>query len=373
MDYKDLHILLVDDDEDDYALTSDLLSEIEGVDIDLDWIEKYDVALEAIERQEHDIYLVDYRLGQQDGLALLRAAVESGCKRPMILLTGQGDREVDIQAMDAGAADFLVKGQVDASLLERSIRYSIERKRVETELRELDRMKAEFVATVSHELRTPLHSIKGFTKLLVADRVPDAETQKEFLTLIDQQSTRLGTLIDDLLDVSRLESGQLSMDAHRLVVQDVIAGAVRELRALAEESGVSLEMEMPPVLPEVEADGDRLRQVMVNLLGNAIKFSDAGSHVTACVTREKGFVTVSVADEGIGMPAEAVPRLFDRFYRVASPKTRATGGTGLGLYITKQIVEAHGGTIWVESALGKGSTFHFKLPVDFRASVAEHA
>ena len=132
-----LSILLVDDDEDDYLITRDLLSEIEGPEYDLEWISSYDSALDAIGRQSHDVLLIDYRLGQRTGLDLMREAIENGCNDPMILLTGQGGRDVDMEAMKAGAADYLVKGRIDSDLLERSMRYSIERKRAEKEREEL--------------------------------------------------------------------------------------------------------------------------------------------------------------------------------------------------------------------------------------------
>jgi PAS domain S-box-containing protein len=237
-----------------------------------------------------------------------------------------------------------------------------ERKQAEEKLRKIEQMKSEFLSNVSHELRTPLQSISGFTKLILTGKVPDASTQQEFLQIIERESLHLNNLINDLLDMSRLESGRFQINKRLLPIRDTIVDAVKSFYSLAREKNIALSEDIPEELPEIEADGERLRQVVINLLSNAIKFSNPGGKVNIKVEHGNKELLIRVTDQGIGIPEEAMPRLFERFYQ--SEDKLAKGGTGLGLYISKQVVEAHGGHIQVESQAGKGSTFSFTLPLD---------
>jgi PAS domain S-box-containing protein len=237
-----------------------------------------------------------------------------------------------------------------------------ERKRMEAKLRQLDQMKSDFLSNVAHELRTPLQSIGGFTKLIMAGQVPDMATQQEFLQIIDDETSHLGNLINDLLDLSRLESGRFQISKRLTQVKEAITEPVKSFQSLARDKQITLTQEIPTQLPELEVDGDRLRQVVVNLLGNAIKFSDPGGNVKIKVEKKVSELMVQVSDHGIGISEEAKKHLFERFYREEGEMVR--GGTGLGLYISRQIVEAHGGRIWAESKLGEGSTFSFTLPLN---------
>ena len=238
-----------------------------------------------------------------------------------------------------------------------------ERRRIEEAKQEIDRLKSEFISNTSHELRTPLQSIMGFTKLMLQGKVPDSETQNEFLGIIDKQSVRLADLINDLLDVSRIESGRFTVQKQLLSICDVLQGVAKELDSIAHEKGVVIVRDVPSAIPELEADEKRIRQVVINLLGNAIKFSNENSEIVIRVEVSDDNVLISISDQGTGIPPEAIPHLFDRFYQVDGSMTRTSGGSGLGLYISAQIVEAHGGRIWAESEMGKGSTFSFTLPL----------
>jgi two-component system cell cycle sensor histidine kinase PleC len=238
-----------------------------------------------------------------------------------------------------------------------------ELKKAHEALSQIDRMRSEFIATVSHELRTPLQSIMGFTELLVQGKVPDPITQTRFLDTIDKQSERLAKLIGDLLDVSRLESGKFVLKRQRLSLRDTIRSVIYELSSLIKEKAILIVDNIPEGLPEIEADEGRIKQVMLNLVGNAIKFSSEGSKITVDALATKNEILVRIIDQGIGIPAEALPNIFQKFSQIDGSATRISGGLGLGLYITKQIVEAHGGQIWVESKLNQGSTFSFTLPL----------
>ncbi len=238
-----------------------------------------------------------------------------------------------------------------------------ELKKIHEALGEIDRMRAEFVATVSHELRTPLQAIMGFTKLMVQGKVSDPITQTRFLATIDKESERLAELIGDLLDVSRLEAGKFVLKQQRLSLRDTINSAIYELCSLIEEKAILIVYNIPEGLPEIEADENRIKQVILNLVSNAIRFSNQGGKVTINAQATHNEILVQIIDQGIGIPAEALPHVFDKFYQVDGSATRTRGGLGLGLYITKQIVEAHGGRIRVESELNQGSTFSFTMPL----------
>jgi signal transduction histidine kinase len=230
-------------------------------------------------------------------------------------------------------------------------------------LRELDRMKTELLGTVSHELRTPLGSIKGYaTTLLTHGNRLRKDEQREFLEIIDSEADRLRDLIENLLDLSRLEAGVLRIDRDPVRLGRSAHEVVRKVHLTA--SGHQLVLDWPEEDPLVDADGRRIYQVMQNLITNAVKYSPDGGCITLSARTQGRELVVSVADEGLGIPATDLDRIFDRFHRVQTEMSRGIGGTGLGLAICKGLVEAHGGRIWAESdGEGKGSTFRFTLPL----------
>jgi two-component system phosphate regulon sensor histidine kinase PhoR len=231
-----------------------------------------------------------------------------------------------------------------------------------TRLRRLESTRREFVANVSHELRTPLSMIKGYVETLLDKGVEDTDVVQRFLQTIKKHTDRLTFLIEDLLTLSHLESGQTAMKFAPVKVRPVVQRTIDDLNALAGQRKVSLENGVPAELA-ARADGDRIQQVLFNLVENAIKYGKAGGHVKirACPVSDSK-VQVAVADDGPGIPVEARDRVFERFYRIDRARSRETGGTGLGLAIVKHIIQAHGGTVWVESELERGATFFFTLP-----------
>jgi signal transduction histidine kinase/HPt (histidine-containing phosphotransfer) domain-containing protein len=375
-----LRILLIDDDEDSLVLTRVLLAESGMPDFQLDWVATYEAGLESIRKGEHDAYLIDYRLGARDGLQLLQEAVAAGCRAPLIIMTGQNDRGIDLQAMEAGAADYLNKDRLNPIGLERAIRYSVERQRLRDELltakdaaEQASRVKSEFLANMSHEIRTPMNGIVGMADLLAG--TPLRKDQREFLAYIRQSADALMQLLNDILDFSKIEAGRLDLESIEFGLRDAVGKSVQLLMLRAAEKDLELACRVDPRIPDrVVGDPGRLRQIIVNLVGNAVKFTEQGE-VVVNVEPENDDVDdasvrlhISVRDTGIGIAPDQQKRIFEVFAQEDTSTTRQFGGTGLGLAICERLVELMHGRIWVESQLGQGSTFHIVVQLD----VAQH-
>jgi signal transduction histidine kinase len=248
-----------------------------------------------------------------------------------------------------------------AALWIENIRLFEEAAKVEA-FKKVDQLKSELLSTVSHELRTPLASIKGYASSLLREDVEwEPETRREFLQVIDEESDRLTALIEDLLQMSEIEAGVLRVDRQPVKISRLAQKVVKKLRPHARDHQVSVNIVAD--VPETMADPRRIEQVLHNLIVNATKYSPEGTSILVRVERRGSDILVSVRDQGIGIPLEHVDHVFERFYRVDGTLARQTGGSGLGLPICRGIVEAHGGRIWVESQLSKGSTFFFSIPL----------
>lgn len=244
-----------------------------------------------------------------------------------------------------------------------------------TKEKEIDRMKSEFISTTSHELRTPLAAIKESIMLILDGVVGETtEEQIRFLTIAKRNIERLMALINDMLDISKIETGKIEIKKKPCDVAEVIDGVMSSMQFLAKENNLKLKSDVPAGLPPVNFDPDRITQVLVNLIGNAIKFTPAGGSVTVgsrksgvrsqdSKPRTSNFIEISVIDTGVGIDAKDMSKLFTRFGQLDSSLTRKPGGTGLGLAICKDLIRMHGGEIWVESEAGKGSKFVFTLPI----------
>jgi two-component system CheB/CheR fusion protein len=385
-----VRVLLVEDDEDDFVLTRDLLRDLPGINYRLDWVADCDEALAILAKDEHDVYLVDYRLGRRTGLELMREARARGCHAPAIMLTGQGEHAVDVEAMRAGAADYLVKGQLDPSLLERSIRYALQQKRHEDDLRksheelerrveertaalaranealrEADRRKDDFLAMLGHELRNPLAAIGNALELVRRGLCSGAEAERRVWGLIGRQVGHLGRLVDDLLDVSRINQGKIKLRRQLLGLVSVIASAVESARPLIDARRHWLELELPDDDLVLDGDPARLHQVVLNLLTNAAKYTEEGGHVRLAVRREAGgVVAVSVRDTGMGIPPAMLAHIFEPFTQAERTLDRSQGGLGIGLTLVRQLAELHGGSVSASSeGPGRGSEFVVRLPL----------
>ncbi len=372
---QELRVLLVEDDEDDYVITRDLLAESERVRFTLEWEATYEGALDAMRRQEHEVYLVDYRLGAHTGLDVLRQAVEHGWPAPLILMTGLHDHDIDVEAVKAGAADYLIKGKTDAPLLERSILYALERKQAQDNLaslaRRLDaRTKAleaktheqeTFVYTVAHDLKAPLVSLQGMATMMAEDygAVLD-EGGHMYLERISANAQKMHLLLDDLLELARV--GHSEVDFKPVQLAEIIKAVVEQLDHTLTARGAEVICEV--ALPVVCANPSRMAQVFTNLIDNAVKYTPADRQPCvriAAVDRQQWWEIV-VQDNGVGIPQAAHDKIFDLFQRLPSGKTLHPSGTGVGLAIVARIVELHDGKLWLESELGVGTTFHFTMP-----------
>ena len=229
-----------------------------------------------------------------------------------------------------------------------------------TELRRLETVRRDFISNISHELRTPIASLKAIAETLHDGAIDDAAVAREFLHKINTETDRLAQMVNELVELSRIESDEVSLKLEPADLGAVVKQTAERLRAQAERGGVSLELDISPALGKAQADKERVEQVLVNLVHNAIKFTPPDGRITISAKAEGDNILVSVGDTGVGIPADDLPRIFERFYK--ADKARAGGGTGLGLAIAKHIIEAHGGRIWAESVEGKGSTFTFTLP-----------
>jgi signal transduction histidine kinase len=391
---RPIRVLLVDDDEDYYILTRDLLSEIENERYELDWRPTYAAGLETIRQEPYDVCLVDFHLGGMSGLELMQTAQEQGCKAPMILLTGQGDYEVDLGAMRAGAADYLAKGQINAALLERSIRYAVERahtvealrqskeqiaalyaaeqaRRQELEqayaaLRQAEQRRDDMTHMIIHDLRTPLAVIMTSLHLIgKAGNMPDpADGLQRFVAGALAGSRQITWMIDDLLDVGKLEAGELRPVLDRVHLPALLASKADEYHLQAERESKVFSLRAPADTPPVLADAGLIGRVIDNLVSNAFKYTRPGGHVDVAVDSQATMVRVSVSDDGEGIPPEYQQRIFDKYVQVpGAPGAPLRKGSGLGLAFCRLAVAAHKGEIWVESVPQRSSVFTFTLPL----------
>ncbi len=228
-----------------------------------------------------------------------------------------------------------------------------------TEVRKLESMRSDFVANVSHELKTPLTSIKGFIETLSAGAIEDSERAKSFLQMMEEDSERLTRLIGDLLELSKIESKKISLKPETLDLRKEVDQVLVGFKTALEEKQISIENK---INSSVSADRDRLKQILINLTENAIKFNKPQGRISFTSTTAGDQVRLEISDTGIGIPKDMIPRVFERFFRIDQARSRDSGGTGLGLAIVKHLVEAHGGQIGCESQPGKGSTFFLTLP-----------
>jgi signal transduction histidine kinase len=370
-----MRILLLDDNPDDRALA------LRALERDIPGLQAREVldmpGLEwALEEDAFDAVVTDYQLRWTDGLKILRMVRERHPQVPIVMFTNTGNEEIAVTAMKSGIDDYVVKTARHFERLPYALRSAARRRELERE-REmlLDRERAareaaeaaslikdEFLATLSHELRTPLNAIVGWAGLLRSKTL-----QGQRLTLavesIDRNARFLTRLVDDLLDVSAIISGKMSLQVRPVDLEPVVVAALEAVRPGAEARSIRIDAELAPETGPVPGDPGRLQQVVWNLLSNAVKFTPPGGRVAVRLDQRDGAARLTVSDTGQGIDPAFLPYVFDPFRQADGSITRIHGGLGLGLSIVRRLVELHGGTVRAESAgLGQGATFVVELP-----------
>ena len=394
---RDLSILLIDDDEVDRMAVRRALRTSE-LTVDITEATTPKEARERLLSQAFDCVLMDFRLPEQNGLSLVRQLRQAGIIVPIVVLTGQGDEQIAVDLMKAGASDYMVKTRVTADSMTQLLRNAIRVHRAEqreadaqdalrrtNELlreqnRELERhrqqiqnqnlklleayrVKSEFLATVSHELRTPLNAIMGFSQILTSQSKGQLnDYQGEMVQRIFTNGKNLLNLVNDILDLSRLEANRFTLKTAPLNLQTLVKATLSELQPLADEKSLQISVDVELDNAVIINDEHRLRQILVNLLSNAIKFTDEGGISLKVSAPDDDKIAISVTDTGVGIDADALPHIFESFRQLDQTLQRQRPGTGLGLAIVHSLVEMMGGAITVDSQLGQGSTFCLELP-----------
>jgi signal transduction histidine kinase len=399
-----LKILVIDDDEvDRIAVRRSLIKA--GVNMELWEEDNGNSALASLSKSSYDCVLLDYRLPDTDGLTLIQNIHSQGIKVPLVVLTAQGDEQIAVELMKAGATDYLSKSRLSPEILTQVLRNAIrvyraemqaalatqqlrernellkkknqeleaQRQQIELQnlkLKEADKLKSQFLATISHELRTPMNAIIGFSQLLLRPKCGELTLkQKDMIERILNNSKHLLMLLNEVLDFSKLEARRLELRPEIFNLLPLINSTVEEISSLAEEKNLSLVVNIDLQNPLVFNDSIRIRQILMNLLSNAIKFTEYGSVGVEVKELSGNKVQLAVWDTGIGIAASDMEHIFEAFRQLDQSTTRKYPGTGLGLPIISALVQMMGGKISVESQLGQGSIFRIELPRQISTSL----
>ncbi len=365
-----VQILLIEDDEDDYILAEDSLTHLPEWQVELTWASNAEDGMALLDSQHFDLCLLDYQLGKVTGIDVLKQIKDRDINTPVVMLTGQADKAIDEAALFAGATDYLLKSDVDSGRFVRTIRYALARR--DTERERLERQKAEsanrskdrFLAHLSHELRTPLSAILGYTELLLSKQHSTGSTE---LNAILRNGRHLLSLLNDVLDLSKIAADKLELTPSQTQFHGLLNEVVALTHALALEKKLALNLRsLTPIPVEIFVDTTRLRQVLINLIGNAIKFTQSGRvdvEVEVIDDKSHSQLHIAVRDTGIGISDAHLRKIFQPFEQVDDVVHKTEQGTGLGLAICAELVQRMGGYIHVESEPGKGSCFSILLPL----------
>ena len=364
MNYR---VLLVDDERESYEFVEALLHTSHEDRFDVIWETEFDRAAELMLEPGFDICLLDYNLGGFTGLEFMAYVRERGSRVPIIVLTGHGSRAVDMEALRAGAAEYLDKSQLKAALVARTIRYAVRHQQDRNELEdlyqqvsELEQLKTDMIRIAAHDLRTPLMTMLNYTQFLQQDADhPLQDYQQEYTETMIGSIRRMQQIIGDILSLERIE--EVAEGNYREVLD--LAALVQTVASdiVPVDRTLTLNVETTPAT--VEGDPSQLREATMNLIGNAIKYTPDDGNITVTVKTKAHAAIFQVVDTGYGIPEAMQPRLFQPFYRAKSKETRHIEGTGLGLHLVRNIVRRHGGEIIFKSVYGEGSTFGYRLPL----------
>ena len=381
MEQEKINILIIEFDSKNILKIKGVLSRQEGVSYEVSWLQKEEEILKKIDEERFDVIMLSYDLPGTNGLEILSDLQYKDLKGPVIMLADKGDEEFGAQAVRQGAYEYVIrqkgfeqglplvihnalsafKRDKERERLQREVAAKkIELEAANKKLKELDRIKSDFVANVAHEFRTPLTIIKGNVDLVVKGGLGEVTSQqKEMLDGAKNVANRLARLVNDLLDISKIESGKMKLREDLININKIIEENLPGFTKMIKDRKQTLKKELAIDMPDIKADMDKITQVFVNLLSNAIKYSpEQGSIVVKSVNLENE-IMVEVSDTGEGVSPENLDTIFDKFTRVTAEKKE---GTGLGLPIAKDIVVLHKGRMWVKSEIGKGSQFYFTLP-----------
>jgi signal transduction histidine kinase len=422
MNTGQVNILLVDDDPQDRRLVERILARSYAPGpYSVQPASTMSEAVQCLNRGRYDVVLLDLNLPDSNGIDTVQKARQVNSDAIVVVLTGLDDEETGIEAIKKGASDYLVKGKYLASLLVRTIRYSLERRRMEDQLRKhreylelevnkrtadlrnvneqlrneieerkqierelliakadaetANEAKSEFLANMSHELRTPLHSILSFASFGIKkhDRATPAKLL-DYFSRIKESGKVLLALLNNLLDLAKLESRGAMFLFEPTDLRELMTSVMNEFDAMLSERGLSLRYEEPDFDEKVALDADKIKQVLRNLLNNAIKFSPPRGTIDVDMCHAGSSVSVSVRDQGPGIPPDELEAVFDKFVQSSKTKTGA-GGTGLGLAICREIIAGHGGRIWAENSPDGGAVFFVEMPfsMDARMGTSHHS
>jgi signal transduction histidine kinase len=371
MKEKPLQVLLVEDNAGDVRLLREMFSNGDGDDFQLTHLLRMSEAETHLAKGGVDIVLLDLGLPDGHGVETVRRAHAAAPEVPVIVLTGLDDEALAAEAMNAGAQDYLIKGQIENRALPRALRHAIERRRMQTEA-DLIRtqqlqFKDEFLSHVSHELRSPLTAVRQFVTILLDGLAGELNPeQREYLEVTLRNVKQLQSMIDDLFEVTGGETGKLRIALQCTSASDSVVYAVNTLQGAAAAKGITLSSDVERELPSIYADPTRVRQILVILIDNAIKFTPANGTVKVQVhvlKEDPNRVVMEVSDSGAGIKPEMADRIFERLFQAADPGVAGRKGLGLGLFICKDLVARQAGNIGVKSAPGEGAVFSVTFPI----------
>jgi len=371
MKEKTLHVLVIEDNAGDVRLLREMFSGEKPGSFELTHLMRMSEAEIHLAKGGVDITLLDMGLPDGHGLDTVRRAHAAAPGVPLIILTGLDDEALAADAMTQGAQDYMIKGQIESRALPRALRHAIERHRMqaETDLIRTHQMqfKDEFLSHVSHELRSPLTAVRQFVTILL-DGLPGEMNpeQRQYLEIVLRNVKQLHSMINDLFEVSGVQTGKLKVEPQCTSAPDAIAYAVNTLQGAALLKGIILSADIEPKLPSVCADPARLRQILIILVDNAIKFTPPNGTVTIqarIFQEDPSSLVLEVSDSGCGIEPDKIGRIFERLFQASDTSSADHTGLGLGLYICKDLVTRQGGKIWAQSAQGEGAVFSATIPI----------
>lgn len=372
---KLISVVIVDDDPDDIVLIKDYLSDMHAINLQISVCQTYQQGWERIAKDQDDVYLIDQHLGVEKGVSLISRARDRGMQKPMILLTGNDSLEVDYEAQEAGATDYVFKGDLKPSVLVRSVRYGLaqwqasenrekylQERIARKQAEELEQRKSDFLKIASHELKTPIASTLSSLYLLGDEiKKKNCGESEVYLKKMHRQLNHLTSMVEDLLDLSKIEMEELEFRPQVINLSQLVAGVVSDFEQTTKRKIVCL---VPKSDVFIQADPPRIIQVVTNLISNANQYTPVDQKIEVSLHPRKEVVEIEVRDHGVGISKADLDKVFDKFFSDRSRAVNYQTGFGLGLFLAKQIIESHGGNITASSQFNKGTTFVVQLPFE---------